>query len=52
MWAASFRSQLAEHVTPFNDAMHMPNALLLAGRSLSDLASLDGIATRRAAVID
>ena len=47
----TFHSQLAEHITPFNDAMRMPNALLLAGRSLGNLASLDGLVTQQAAVM-
>ncbi|HEY1941897.1 MAG TPA: DHA2 family efflux MFS transporter permease subunit [Roseiarcus sp.] len=47
----TYHSQLVEHVTPFNDALRMPNALLLAGRSLGNLASLDGLVTQQAAVM-
>ncbi len=30
-----FHSQLVEHVTPFNDAMRLPDAMALAGRTLA-----------------
>jgi DHA2 family multidrug resistance protein len=46
-----FHSQLVEHVTPFNDAMRLPNAAALAGHSLRNLALLDGVVTQQAAVI-
>ena len=46
-----FHSQLVEHVTPFNDAMRLPDAMALAGRSLRDLGILDGLVTQQAAVI-
>ncbi len=46
-----FHSQLVEHVTPFNDAMRLPDAMALAGRSLRDLGFLDGLVTQQAAVI-
>ena len=46
-----FHSQLVEHVTPFNDAMRLPEAAALAGHSLRNLALLDGVVTQQAAVI-
>ena len=48
---AYFHSQIVEHVTPFNDAMRLPNAAALADHSLRSLAVLDGIATQQAAVM-
>src|SRR5208283_4526072 len=33
-----FHSQLVEHVTPFNDAMQMPDASMLSGHGLPNLA--------------
>ena len=37
-----YHSQLAEHVTPFNDALHMPNAGLLSGMGLPSLETFGG----------
>ena len=48
---ATFHSQLVEHVTPFNDAMRLPDAMALAGRSLHDLAAFDGLVTQQAATM-
>ena len=48
---AYFHSQLAEHVTPFNDAMRLPAAAALADHSPRTLALLDGIVTQQAAVM-
>ena len=48
---ATFHSQLVEHVTPFNDAMRLPDAMALAGRSLHDLAAFDGLVTQQAAIM-
>jgi DHA2 family multidrug resistance protein len=48
---AYFHSQLVEHVTPFNDAMRLPDAAALADHSQRGLAILDGIATQQAAVM-
>ena len=45
-----FHSQLVEHVTPFNDAMRLPDAMALAGRGLANLATLDGLVTQQAAI--
>jgi DHA2 family multidrug resistance protein len=47
----TYHSQLVEHVTPFSDAMRMPGALIFAGRSLGNLASLDGLVTQQAAIM-
>jgi DHA2 family multidrug resistance protein len=47
----AFHSQLVEHVTPFNDAMRMPDAMALAGQSLAHLAALDGLVTQQAAIM-
>jgi DHA2 family multidrug resistance protein len=47
----TFHSQLVEHVTPFNDAMRLPDAMALAGRSLGNLATLDGLVTQQAAIM-
>ena len=48
---AYFHSQIVEHVTPFNDAMRLPNAAALGDHSLRSLAVLDGMATQQAAVM-
>jgi DHA2 family multidrug resistance protein len=48
---AYFHSQLVERVTPFNDALHMPNAAAFAEHSQRTLAMLDGLVTQQAAVI-
>ena len=32
---STFHADLVEHVTPFNDAMRLPDAAMLAGRSLA-----------------
>ena len=47
----TFHSQLVEHVTPFNDAMRLPDAAALAGRTLGNLAALDGMVTQQAAIM-
>jgi DHA2 family multidrug resistance protein len=49
--AAYFHSQLAEHVTPFNDAMRLPDAAALADYSQRGLAVLNGMVTQQAEVI-
>jgi DHA2 family multidrug resistance protein len=46
-----FHSQLVEHVTPFNDAMRLPDAMALAGRTLRDLTVFDGVVTQQAATM-
>ena len=46
-----FHSQLVEHVTPFNDAMRMPNASMLSGHGLPSLAMLEGLITQQAAAM-
>jgi MFS transporter, DHA2 family, multidrug resistance protein len=46
-----FHSQLVEHVTPFNDALRMPNASMLSGHGLPSLAMLEGIVTQQAAAM-
>ena len=48
---AYFHSQLVEHVTPFNDAMRLPDAAALGEHSQRGLAILDGLVTQQAAVI-
>jgi len=48
---AYFHSQIVEHVTPFNDAMRLPDAAALGDHSLRSLAVLDGMATQQAAVL-
>ncbi len=48
---STYHSQLVEHVTPFNDALRLPDALGLAGRSLGNLAALDGLVTQQAAIM-
>jgi len=48
---AYFHSQIVEHVTPFNDAMSLPNAAALSDHSLRSLTTLDAMATQQAAVI-
>jgi DHA2 family multidrug resistance protein len=47
----TFHSQLVEHVTPFNDALHLPDTVTLAGQSFGALARLDGLVTQQAAII-
>ena len=47
----TYHSQLVEHVTPFNDAMRLPDAATIAGQSLGALARLDGLVTQQAAII-
>jgi DHA2 family multidrug resistance protein len=47
----TYHSQLVEHVTPFNDAMRLPDAVTIAGQSLGTLARLDGLVTQQAAII-
>jgi DHA2 family multidrug resistance protein len=46
-----YHSQLVEHVTPFSDSMHMPNAAALLGAGQSALASLDQLVTQQAAML-
>ena len=46
-----YHSQLVEHVTPFSDALHMPNAGMLSGMGMSHLAMLDGLVTQQAAAM-
>jgi len=46
-----FHSQLVEHVSPFSDAMKLPDAAVLAGRTVGALARLDGLVTQQAAII-
>jgi DHA2 family multidrug resistance protein len=48
---AYFHSQIVERVTPFNDAMSLPNAAALSDHSLRSLAVLNGMATQQAAVM-
>ncbi|MGO4869472.1 MAG: DHA2 family efflux MFS transporter permease subunit [Roseiarcus sp.] len=47
----TFHAQLVEHVTPFNDAMRLPDAVALAGHSLRNLEALDGLVTQQAAIM-
>jgi DHA2 family multidrug resistance protein len=49
--ATTFHAQLVEHVTPFNDAMKLPDAAQIAGQSLGTLARIDGIVNQQAAII-
>jgi len=44
-----FHSQLTEFVTPFSDALKMPDAAPMAGQALGTLARLDGLVTQQAA---
>ena len=44
-----YHSQLVEHVTPFRDAMHMPNASMLSGTGLPNLEMLEALVTQQAA---
>ena len=46
-----FHSQLVEHITPFNDALHMPNAGLLSGMGLPNLEMLEQMVTQQAAAM-
>ncbi len=48
---SEYHSQLVEHVTPFSDALHMPNAGMLSGMSLPNLAALEGMVTQQAAAM-
>ena len=38
---STYHSQLVEHVTPFSDALHMPNAGMLSGMGLPNLEALE-----------
>ena len=44
-----YHSQLVEHVTPFSDALHMPNAGALSGPGLPNLEMLEALVTQQAA---
>ena len=46
-----YHSQLVEHVTPFSDAMHMPNAAMLSGPGLANLEMLEALVTQQAAAM-
>ena len=46
-----FHSQLVEHITPFSDALHMPNAGLLSGMGLPNLEMLEQMVTQQAAAM-
>ncbi len=46
-----YRSQLVEHVTPFSDALHMPNAAVLSGPGLPNLEMLEALVTQQAAAM-
>ena len=46
-----FHAQLTERVTPFSDALRLPDATALAGHSQQTLALLDRMVTQQAAVI-
>jgi DHA2 family multidrug resistance protein len=46
-----YHSQLVEHVTPFSDALRMPNAGMLSGMGLPNLAALEGVVTQQAAAM-
>jgi DHA2 family multidrug resistance protein len=46
-----FHSQLVEFVSPFSDALRLPDAAPVAGQSLGALARLDGLVTQQAAII-
>jgi MFS transporter, DHA2 family, multidrug resistance protein len=46
-----FHSQLAEKISPFNDALRMPNAGALSSATEAGRAVLDGIVTQQAAVM-
>jgi DHA2 family multidrug resistance protein len=46
-----FHSQLAEKISPFNDAMRMPNAMALSSATEAGRAVLDGIVTQQAAIM-
>jgi DHA2 family multidrug resistance protein len=47
----TFHSQLAEKISPFNDAMRMPNAMALSSATDAGRAVLDGIVTQQAAIM-
>jgi DHA2 family multidrug resistance protein len=46
-----YHSQLVEHLTPFSDAMHMPNAGMLSSLRLPNLAVLEQMVTQQAAAM-
>ncbi len=46
-----YHSQIVEHVTPFSDAMRLPNAGMLSGTGLPTLEMLDGLVTQQAAAM-
>jgi DHA2 family multidrug resistance protein len=47
----TYHSQLVEHVTPFSDAMHLPNASMLSGVGLPNLQALEAMITQQAAAM-
>ncbi|RBP16766.1 DHA2 family multidrug resistance protein [Roseiarcus fermentans] len=46
-----YHSQIVERVTPFSDALHMPNAASLAGPGLANLEMLEAMVTQQAAAM-
>jgi len=46
-----YHSQLVEHLTPFSDALHMPNAGILSGTGLPKLEMLEQMVTQQAAAM-
>jgi DHA2 family multidrug resistance protein len=47
----TYHSQLVERVTPFSDAMHLPNAGALAAPGLPTLETLEALVTQQAAIM-
>ncbi|HTR12473.1 MAG TPA: DHA2 family efflux MFS transporter permease subunit [Roseiarcus sp.] len=48
---STYHSQLVEHLTPFSDALHMPNAGVLSGAGLPKLEMLEQLVTQQAAAM-
>jgi len=47
----TYHSQLVEHTTPFSDALKMPDAAMLSGHGLPNLAALEEMVTQQAAAM-
>jgi len=48
---ATYHSQLVEHLTPFSDALRMPDASVLSGPGLPKLEMLEQLVTQQAAAM-
>ncbi len=47
----TYHSQIVERVTPFSDALHLPNAAAISGPGLPNLEMLEALVTQQAAAM-